>query len=139
MRRSPKPSAGKPVPTQPVRPTTRKQKEYGLKAYYPSKCEGMELKILEQPEAQHRARYQTEGSRGAIKDVSQQGFPVIKVNLPHLLKLDKYFLKLIKKIIVIESLFFSLYKLLKIDLLTCCILQALHHPPKAKELNSIGI
>ncbi|KAK3765864.1 hypothetical protein RRG08_026330 [Elysia crispata] len=80
LRRSPKPLAGKPVPTQSVRPTARKQKEYGLKAYYPSKCEDMELKILEQPETQHRARYQTEGSRGAIKDISQQGFPVIKLN-----------------------------------------------------------
>ncbi|GFN92389.1 nuclear factor of activated t-cells 5 [Plakobranchus ocellatus] len=78
--RSPKTTGNKPVPTQPVRPTARKQKEYGLKAYYPSKCEGMELTILEQPEPQHRARYQTEGSRGAIKDASQQGYPVIKLN-----------------------------------------------------------
>ena len=41
----------------------------------------MELVIVEQPEAQHRARYQTEGSRGAIKDATgnPQGFPVIKV------------------------------------------------------------
>ncbi|BFZ19627.1 hypothetical protein BsWGS_22667 [Bradybaena similaris] len=67
------------VPTQPVRPMSRKQKEHSLKAYYPSKLDGMELKILEQPEPQHRARYQTEGSRGAIKDASQQGFPVIKL------------------------------------------------------------
>ena len=38
-----------------------------------------ELKILEQPEQQHRARYLTEGSRGAIKDKSQDGHPVVKV------------------------------------------------------------
>ncbi|XP_059171093.1 uncharacterized protein LOC131952453 isoform X2 [Physella acuta] len=67
------------VPTQSVRPQTRKQKEYSLKAYYSSKLDNIELKILEQPEPHHRARYQTEGSRGAIKDASQQGFPVIKL------------------------------------------------------------
>ena len=67
------------VPTQPVRPTSRKIKEHSLKGYFTSKLDDMELKIVEQPEAQHRARYQTEGSRGAIKDASQQGFPVIKV------------------------------------------------------------
>ena len=86
------------MPTQSVRPTARKQKEYGLKAYYPSKCEDMELKILEQPETQHRARYQTEGSRGAIKDISQQGFPVIKVNVilnnRHLLQ-SKFMLRIL--------------------------------------------
>ncbi|KAH9515484.1 hypothetical protein Btru_011161 [Bulinus truncatus] len=67
------------IPTQQVRPVSRKQKEYSLKAYYPSKVENMELKIIEQPESHHRARYQTEGSRGAIKDASQQGFPIIKL------------------------------------------------------------
>ncbi|XP_012941922.2 mucin-5AC [Aplysia californica] len=67
------------VPTQPVRPTSRKQKDHSLKGYFSSKLDNMELKIVEQPETQHRARYQTEGSRGAIKDASQQGFPVIKL------------------------------------------------------------
>lgn len=67
------------VPTQPVRPTSRKQKDHSLKAYFSSRLDSMELKILEQPEPQHRARYQTEGSRGAIKDASQNGFPMIKV------------------------------------------------------------
>ncbi|CAG5118372.1 unnamed protein product, partial [Candidula unifasciata] len=67
------------VPTQPVRPTTRRQKEHSLKASYPGKVDGVELKILAQPEPQHRARYQTEGSRGAIKDESQQGYPIIKL------------------------------------------------------------
>lgn len=42
---------------------------------------GVTLKILKQPEAQHRARYMTEGSRGAIKDVLQQGHPVVQVIL----------------------------------------------------------
>lgn len=46
---------------------------------YPSKSEGKELKILVQPETQHRARYLTEGSRGSVKDGTQQGFPTVKV------------------------------------------------------------
>lgn len=46
---------------------------------YPPKSEGKELKILIQPETQHRARYLTEGSRGSVKDHSQQGFPTVKV------------------------------------------------------------
>ncbi|TGZ69279.1 hypothetical protein CRM22_003823 [Opisthorchis felineus] len=35
--------------------------------------------ILRQPEAQHRARYQTEGSRGAVKDISGHGFPTVQL------------------------------------------------------------
>uniref|UniRef100_A0A8D0GMN2 Nuclear factor of activated T-cells 5 n=1 Tax=Sphenodon punctatus TaxID=8508 RepID=A0A8D0GMN2_SPHPU len=46
---------------------------------YPSKSEGRELKILVQPETQHRARYLTEGSRGSVKDRTQQGFPTVKL------------------------------------------------------------
>nr|XP_056718395.1 nuclear factor of activated T-cells 5 [Euleptes europaea] len=46
---------------------------------YPSKSEGKELKILVQPETQHRARYLTEGSRGSVKDRTQQGFPTVKL------------------------------------------------------------
>lgn len=39
-----------------------------------------QLQIVTQPEQQHRARYQTEGSRGAVKDKSGNGFPVVKLN-----------------------------------------------------------
>ncbi|TTK78902.1 Nuclear factor of activated T-cells 5 [Bagarius yarrelli] len=46
---------------------------------YPQKGEGKELKILVQPESQHRARYLTEGSRGSVKDRTQQGFPTVKL------------------------------------------------------------
>ncbi|XP_060110525.1 nuclear factor of activated T-cells 5 isoform X2 [Heteronotia binoei] len=46
---------------------------------YPTKSEGKELKILVQPETQHRARYLTEGSRGSVKDGTQQGFPTVKL------------------------------------------------------------
>lgn len=51
-----------------------------LAAQFPQKTEGKELKILVQPETQHRARYLTEGSRGSVKDRTQQGFPTVKVN-----------------------------------------------------------
>lgn len=40
----------------------------------------VQLQIITQPEQQHRARYQTEGSRGAVKDRSGNGFPVVKLN-----------------------------------------------------------
>lgn len=38
-----------------------------------------QLQIVAQPEQQHRARYQTEGSRGAVKDRSGNGFPIVKL------------------------------------------------------------
>lgn len=50
---------------------------------YPTKSEGKELKIMVQPESQHRARYLTEGSRGSVKDRTQQGFPTVKVGWGH--------------------------------------------------------
>ena len=70
-----------PVPTASIRPNARKQKDPGLTFQFPSKVGEYELRILAQPEEQHRARYLTEGSRGAVKDRSQQGYPVIKVGL----------------------------------------------------------
>lgn len=39
----------------------------------------VQLQIVSQPEAQHRARYQTEGSRGSIKDRRGNGFPIVKL------------------------------------------------------------
>lgn len=39
----------------------------------------VELSLVLQPEEQHRARYQTEGSRGAVKDRSGLGHPTVKV------------------------------------------------------------
>lgn len=37
------------------------------------------LVILEQPSSQHRARYESEGSRGAVKDKCQEGSPKIQL------------------------------------------------------------
>ncbi|CAB1313719.1 unnamed protein product [Coregonus sp. 'balchen'] len=56
-----------------------KPREALLSGQYPQKSEGKELKILVQPETQHRARYLTEGSRGSVKDRTQQGFPTVKL------------------------------------------------------------
>ncbi|KAM6943193.1 nuclear factor of activated T-cells 5 isoform 2-T2 [Xenentodon cancila] len=60
-------------------PQTANQKGGTLSMQFPQKCEGKELKILVQPETQHRARYLTEGSRGSVKDRTQQGFPTVKL------------------------------------------------------------
>ncbi|KAL7635213.1 UNVERIFIED_CONTAM: hypothetical protein RMT77_014200 [Armadillidium vulgare] len=38
-----------------------------------------ELQLLTQPELQHRARYQTEGSRGSVKDREGSGHPCVKL------------------------------------------------------------
>ncbi|KAM4592887.1 nuclear factor of activated T-cells 5 isoform 2-T2 [Odontesthes bonariensis] len=55
------------------------QKGGTLMMPFPQKFEGKELKILVQPETQHRARYLTEGSRGSVKDRTQQSFPTVKL------------------------------------------------------------
>ncbi|ELT87926.1 hypothetical protein CAPTEDRAFT_175869 [Capitella teleta] len=47
---------------------------------FPWKNSKYELQILSQPEDQHRARYLTEGSRGAVKDITGQSHPMIKIN-----------------------------------------------------------
>ena len=41
----------------------------------------MYLRILKEPEEQHRARYMSEGSRGAIKDRSGRSHVTIQVRL----------------------------------------------------------
>ncbi|XP_047436044.1 nuclear factor of activated T-cells 5 isoform X2 [Mugil cephalus] len=60
-------------------PQKTNQKGGTLSMQFPQKSEGKELKILVQPETQHRARYLTEGSRGSVKDRTQQGFPSVKL------------------------------------------------------------
>ncbi|XP_046553083.1 nuclear factor of activated T-cells 5-like isoform X2 [Haliotis rubra] len=69
------PSSPWPPPIQ--RP--RKVKDTGLGAQFSARTQQYELRIVSQPEEQHRARYLTEGSRGAVKDRSQQAHPVIKL------------------------------------------------------------
>ncbi|XP_052233878.1 nuclear factor of activated T-cells 5-like isoform X2 [Dreissena polymorpha] len=57
----------------------RRLKEPILCQTFPTKAHGCELKITEQPEEQHRARYLTEGSRGAVKGRNGSGFPEVKL------------------------------------------------------------
>jgi len=57
----------------------RDVREPSLSVSFPNKVGGYELKIVLQPEDQHRARYLTEGSRGTVKDKTQQSHPTIKV------------------------------------------------------------
>ena len=40
----------------------------------------IKLVFVKQPERQHRARYLTEGSRGAVKDQEGSGYPIVEVN-----------------------------------------------------------
>lgn len=52
-----------------------------------------QLVIIQQPEQQHRARYQTEGSRGAVKDRSGNGFPIVRLmgyNKPTILQVSSF-------------------------------------------------
>lgn len=56
-------------------------REPSLSVSFPHKVGAYELKIVCQPEDQHRARYLTEGSRGTVKDKTQQSHPTIKVCL----------------------------------------------------------
>ena len=50
-----------------------------LQGQFPSSAAAYSLEILVQPEDQHRARYLTEGSRGPVKDRTQQAYPQIQV------------------------------------------------------------
>ena len=61
----------------------RDVREPSLSVSFPNKVGGYELKIIRQPEEQHRARYLTEGSRGTVKDKTQQSHPTVKVHSSH--------------------------------------------------------
>ncbi|XP_054158889.1 nuclear factor of activated T-cells, cytoplasmic 3-like [Oppia nitens] len=56
-------------------------KEIKLFSDYPSKSAdgSRELRIVKQPEAHHRARYMTEGSRGTIKDRTGRSYPAVQL------------------------------------------------------------
>ncbi|CAG9768462.1 unnamed protein product [Ceutorhynchus assimilis] len=65
------PIIGRQAPTAPISLVTQltSTSRYGDVA----------LTIIKQPEQQHRARYQTEGSRGAVKDREGNGFPIVQL------------------------------------------------------------
>ncbi|XP_030761123.1 nuclear factor of activated T-cells 5 isoform X2 [Sitophilus oryzae] len=64
------PIIGRQVPTTPASLTT----QLPYKSHF-----DIALTIVKQPEQQHRARYQTEGSRGAVKDRDGNGFPMVQL------------------------------------------------------------
>lgn len=55
------------------------QYERLLNTVHPSATLDVSFEISLQPETQHRARYLTEGSRGPVKDASQQAYPQLQV------------------------------------------------------------
>ena len=72
-------SNGMVNPGRPMAPCRASRGEATLHNSFPAQSGVCDLKVIVQPENQHRARYQTEGSRGAIKDQSQSSFPKVKV------------------------------------------------------------
>lgn len=73
-----------PTSSEPVFPPTTSHRKIArlpsLSIAFSARNGPCELMIVEQPEEQHRARYMTEGSRGAVKDRSGQGHPVVQVS-----------------------------------------------------------
>lgn len=67
----------------------------------------IQLQIVRQPEQQHRARYQTEGSRGAVKDRSGSGFPIVKVSCICVLKFREIFVFDILKYNLVYRIFLN--------------------------------
>ncbi|KAL1494845.1 hypothetical protein ABEB36_010368 [Hypothenemus hampei] len=65
------PVISRQTPTAPVSLTTQLSST--------SRFSDVALTIVKQPEQQHRARYQTEGSRGAVKDRDGNGFPIVQL------------------------------------------------------------
>ncbi|XP_074029912.1 nuclear factor of activated T cells 3 isoform X2 [Leptinotarsa decemlineata] len=82
MSNNPAPTSGRAVPR--CIPLTSRQQSAGpilltTQLQSSSQCVEASLTILKQPEQQHRARYQTEGSRGAVKDREGNGFPIVQL------------------------------------------------------------
>ncbi|XP_019764152.1 serine-rich adhesin for platelets isoform X6 [Dendroctonus ponderosae] len=65
------PAVSRQTPSSPISLTTQ--------LTYTSRFSDVVLTIIKQPEQQHRARYQTEGSRGAVKDIEGNGFPIVQL------------------------------------------------------------
>lgn len=62
-----------------TRVANKRQPQTPLNSIASSNDGQVQLEIVSQPEQQHRARYQTEGSRGAVKDRSGNGFPIVRL------------------------------------------------------------
>ncbi|XP_062539597.1 nuclear factor of activated T-cells 5 isoform X2 [Armigeres subalbatus] len=74
-------STSSPSPASPAYTSVSSDVISAVQSQLPSESRDgkIQLQILTQPEQQHRARYQTEGSRGAVKDRSGNGFPVVRL------------------------------------------------------------
>lgn len=68
------------ISTNHVTRSRQRLRELSLNQQFPCRVPGYELQILDQPEDQHRARYLTEGSRGAVKNKAGDGHAVVKVH-----------------------------------------------------------
>jgi Rel homology DNA-binding domain len=68
------------MPSNSVTDSSKKSLNINHQFSNVSRDKSVQLVIVKQPESQHRARYHTEGSRGAVKDRSGSGFPIVKLN-----------------------------------------------------------
>ncbi|XP_061163435.1 nuclear factor of activated T-cells 5-like isoform X2 [Saccostrea echinata] len=67
------------VGTNHVTRSRHRLRELSLNQQFPCRVPGYELQIVDQPEEQHRARYLTEGSRGAVKNKAGDGHAMVKL------------------------------------------------------------
>lgn len=68
------------ISTNHVTRSRQRLRDLSLNQQFPCRVPGYELQIQDQPEEQHRARYLTEGSRGAVKNKAGDGHAVVKVH-----------------------------------------------------------
>lgn len=67
------------ISTNHVTRSRQRLRDLSLNQQFPCRVPGYELQIQDQPEEQHRARYLTEGSRGAVKNKAGDGHAVVKL------------------------------------------------------------
>lgn len=100
----------------------------------------VQLQIISQPETQHRARYQTEGSRGSIKDRRGNGFPTVKlIGYEKPTKLQVLLIKNFKNLFLYqsESLIFIRYTLVVMQDVMCLICSIKHVKYQVKTLHLV--
>lgn len=68
------------ISTNHVTRSRQRLRDLSLNQQFPCRVPGYEIQIQDQPEEQHRARYLTEGSRGAVKNKAGDGHAVVKVH-----------------------------------------------------------
>lgn len=97
----------------------------------------VQLQIVSQPETQHRARYQTEGSRGSIKDRRGNGFPTVKlIGYEKPTKLQVLLIKKFKNLFLYQSIFIR-YTLVVMQDVMCLICSIKHVKYQVKTLHLV--